>query len=557
MRQISDRLLMRVTMIFIYLPVAIWLFTWCGLWIAVPAAAAVTYGLHIFTRDMTGRTEYSLPVLILFCVAFSAVLVKGGHLAVFTQHSDWYKSNAVMTDMAERSWPVTYENGGESAMLTYYTGIYIVPALAGKVFGTDACRYVLFAETVLTGLLLYLNLCRCLGVKSTAQSAVIAACLLMFNLPMALLSAVQAMMIRLDIPSASNMAVNSTYLVLWEGSIYGQDFEPLTEGYSYTMEHIGDAGFRGSYTGITAFLPYYMTVLITAVWHRSRENTGSYAFIWAPMALYCALAVPYIFVLVVAEFICRLAGPGKKLPAVAGNVIGAVPVVPLAAYYAGYLLGDKEGSENTLMLSPVLPMALLMFAVCVLPVIIMAYRENKGDRTYWMAGALMLLSCVPAYGRFNDLMITGTVPLMALLLIFTANTLVRGLDGGLKQYGGKRSATARKIALALLLLTGTLYATGLHKTESLSELADSFADDLRDGEVIYTYSDFTATYGIDVKDSIYKDIEYQFIINETGYTYGTMAVFADRGAKCENDLKYNYFTYDYRDSLFWKAFARK
>lgn len=557
MKQVSDKLLLRFTMAFMYIPVAIWLFTWCGLWIAVPATAAVIYGLYRFTKDMTGRTDYSLPVLILFCIALSAVLIKGGHLAIFSQHSDWFKSNAIMTDMAERSWPVVYENGKEEAMLTYYTGIYILPALAGKAFGIGACRYVLFIETILTALLIYLNLCRCLRVKSAAQSALIALCLLIFNLPTVLFEAVQMLLGRFGVREAYTTVVNSTYLVTWDIPVYEQNWEPLPQGYMYTANMIGEAGFRGMYVAQTSFLPHYMITLITTVWFGNRDKPGSYMFIWVPAALYCSMSLPYAFILVTAGFIGRLMESKKRFRIIADNIICAVPAMPLAVYYTGYMLGEKEGGYYALSLNGTLPMTLLMFMTCALPLFAFSYRKNCEDTLFWLTGLLMLLSCIPSYGRFNDLMITGTIPLVALLLIYTAKTLVRGLDGGLAGYRGRRSSTLCKAALLLFMAMGTVNATRIYKVNGLKELAESFQEDLRDAETTYTYTDLTERYGIDVKDSNYKDCDYKFIVDRNGYTYGTMAIFADRDAKCEHDLKYNYFTYDYRGSPFWNIFARK
>lgn len=57
-----------------------------------------------------------------------------GHLTY--ANSDWVKHDAVLADLAHHPWPVTYLSAPDGDMvLRYYTGLYIVPALATKVFG--------------------------------------------------------------------------------------------------------------------------------------------------------------------------------------------------------------------------------------------------------------------------------------------------------------------------------------------------------------------------------------------------------------------------------------
>jgi hypothetical protein len=48
------------------------------------------------------------------------------------QNGDWVKHNAMLYDLVTRDWPVTYTINDVPAFLNYYLGLYMVPALIGK-----------------------------------------------------------------------------------------------------------------------------------------------------------------------------------------------------------------------------------------------------------------------------------------------------------------------------------------------------------------------------------------------------------------------------------------
>lgn len=143
---IAKKHLLYVSMAYIYIPIIIFLFGWTKLPIAIICTSAVTYGLICLLKDYNTQGDsigqelrispwiLTISILFLIIVGYYA-----GWGRFVSQAGDWFKHNAVLSDLINKSWPVyyvneTWEGMEEHSMLTYYIAQYLVPAVFGKVF---------------------------------------------------------------------------------------------------------------------------------------------------------------------------------------------------------------------------------------------------------------------------------------------------------------------------------------------------------------------------------------------------------------------------------------
>ena len=150
----------RLAILYLMLPVVIWLVGWFEWWFGVPLALLVAVGIWLVLKP--GQAKINRRTLLsalrsalrptnvaLLLIAFGWVMVTGAG-GVFDVHNHhWYKHQAIFLDLSRGNWPVflptwtpdlsTYLSEQVSqpgSLLRYYLGYYIVPGLVGKWFGT-------------------------------------------------------------------------------------------------------------------------------------------------------------------------------------------------------------------------------------------------------------------------------------------------------------------------------------------------------------------------------------------------------------------------------------
>lgn len=158
------RYLVPMSLLYLALPVAVFLFGWLVWYVAVPAAGLLGLAclglIRRESRDRSGGTIRGLEkvsrsqLLLLFLAALFLVL-QSGIGGYGPQDTDWLKHNAILKDLIERPWPVVYEYEGVKLPLVYYLAYYLPAALAGKIGGWDAANQVLLVWS-LAGLVLAL-----------------------------------------------------------------------------------------------------------------------------------------------------------------------------------------------------------------------------------------------------------------------------------------------------------------------------------------------------------------------------------------------------------------
>lgn len=124
-------------------------------WIAGIGATALIAG-------MAARIRFDavIPVRrILICMAIGLVMMLlGGQGRLFFANTDWLVRDAVLQDMVRWPWPFLYGGHGDPQLLRAPLGMYLVPALFGKVGGVTGAEWAMLVQNgLVAGALLALG----------------------------------------------------------------------------------------------------------------------------------------------------------------------------------------------------------------------------------------------------------------------------------------------------------------------------------------------------------------------------------------------------------------
>lgn len=162
MRQKLDRIMYETSVVYIALPVFIFLAGWLRLTVAIPVCVIFLISLYMMLKNRPDTISWHLTraqwgvVLASFLILALWVFFSGQGGFSF-QNSDFHYRNAIFRDLIEKPWPVMYDysaqnilsDGGISAgpdmmILTYYIAFWLPGALVGKIFGWYAANAFLY-----------------------------------------------------------------------------------------------------------------------------------------------------------------------------------------------------------------------------------------------------------------------------------------------------------------------------------------------------------------------------------------------------------------------------
>ena len=185
----SDRLplLHRLAILYLMLPVCIWLAGWFQWWLGLPAVALLSASLWpALVGSWRGSWQLPLPAVVacaLLALGWVMLTAAGG---VFDErNNDWLKHRAIFLDLGRQPWPVflpdvlldhlpSESNPFAGTLLRHYLGWYMVPGLAARAWGPAALNWAVPLWTWLgVGLLLLLFVRRLRGPAALLAGATI------------------------------------------------------------------------------------------------------------------------------------------------------------------------------------------------------------------------------------------------------------------------------------------------------------------------------------------------------------------------------------------------
>ncbi|MBO4242088.1 MAG: hypothetical protein J5883_02280, partial [Clostridiales bacterium] len=169
---ISCRAFYSAAILYLMIPVMIFILGWIRTVIAVPAVlllgAAVFLSIKDLMKDPEGKeitsdTSFRItPVFLAAVIVFSVVIAYFSNIGEFVWGTtDHAFRKAILTDLVDYRWPVIYDLSAQSVpeinsmlpdenvFFSYYLSFWMIPALAGKALGFTFANILLFIWSVI------------------------------------------------------------------------------------------------------------------------------------------------------------------------------------------------------------------------------------------------------------------------------------------------------------------------------------------------------------------------------------------------------------------------
>lgn len=504
----NSKIIRFLTIAYIYCPIFIFLFGYIKIWISLLTVGVCIFYLHKMLSDYEGaKCEkdifIEIPIAIICLCIVATYCLYLGYGGLLLQAGDWAKHNAVLHDLTEHSWPVFY-TGYEKCMLTYYLGQYIIPAMAGKAaiqFTGDVASGFPTASTVMAiwgigGIyLVFVNLVRITGSGTIFKQF---RCLLIMLFFSGVLPLVQ----------------------LVTSGIYGEDMYSLGSNHWLLYKGIS-MQYRSNTVMLRWVFPQVVVIwLIVIFFVEYKDLYKHYVLLFAPVLIYGSFSIVMLAVLAIGYATYRILIEARRKEIIK-DIFSLNNILPMASmgvilisFFMGYLMVEKpEFMSLKWQLTDVadiwglLAFDFFMFgiyAICV-------YKKQKNNPLFYIC--IVLLSFIPCFkmGLFNDFVMCSSIPGLFMVMIWVIMYL-NDVDES-KGYG------TRVGIIAMCLIIGAWYP--------FVEIKDNVKAYIYNGE------------------------------GEVADYYVTLGKFADRDSDEQQDLIYNYFTYDLDGKFFYEYISRK
>ncbi|MDB5595935.1 MAG: hypothetical protein JWM36_2896 [Hyphomicrobiales bacterium] len=367
------------------------------------ATILLVAGLALFRL----KTPSGPPVdrrLLAVClgVGLVAILLSGaGHFLYRTD--DWSIRDAVLADLVAHPWPFTYQLDDKLQMIRAPLGMYLVPALAGKLWGLEAADLVMGVQnSLLTGLVLYFFARE----ASTWRNRIII--LVVFLLFHGL----------------------SVFPELLKRSLLGETFELLhARGWGGPLQysfHITQLFWVPNHG-----LAGWSVAAVYVAWRRREADLASLALVIALALFWSPLAIMGGILLFGFSAVSRWRDEIVRLGSFAGPVLVGLGIVPVflfmtksvgslpSGFLTNPLLLDLYGIK---ILTEVLPFAIIVW---------LDRRRSIDLRGQWeLLGLTLAMLLFPFYsiGVGDDFSRRAIIPIMAVLSLGVGTALLHALN---------------------------------------------------------------------------------------------------------------------------------
>lgn len=394
---------------YLYAPLLVFAAGWLTPLVSVPLIAVSCCALYRALRSMETTEEpqtlhFTWVELLLVFLALLLGCVVCGQGGFFYQDVDWPKHNAILHDLTERAWPVVYDG---DAMLTYYLGNYLVPALVGRLFSSVSVTFLALPVWNALGLLLvYCLVAEYLKADTWLKKALLVFFLFFWG-------------------GAPNLGSRIYRALGHEAPLNSYkwiDFDNVNVHFSPNFDAI-----RGTFQHVIA--PW----ICTALFLRNRERTDLYVLFALPLLFTATFGFVFFSAILVGMFVL-LAVRRRSVREVfsAANLL----LLPMAGivllYLAGNFLGEKPDLFGFTLLNMFRELDFYLaftFSEFMLYALLL-FRGHRRDALFYLAVAELLLIPFFCLGHFNDLCSRGSIPARFLLMVWCLQELY---EGGLKR----------------------------------------------------------------------------------------------------------------------------
>ena len=424
----------RLVIVYLMLPVVVWLVGWFEWWFGVPLALLVAVGVwqvlkpgqaKINRRTFFGALRSALrpTTVALLLIAFGWVMVTGAG-GVFDVHNHhWYKHQAIFLDLSRGNWPVflptwtpdlsTYLSEQVSqpgSLLRYYLGYYIVPGLVGKWFGTATLNVAVPLWTWCgVGLMLVL-FTRC----HRGWRVLAAATVLVFFSGMDLVSGILLEGLEwLEIEFAWEG---------WPGFWIGRN---RLDG--IWLKDVGVLYLSQMY-GLMLIPQHFIAGGLCALLIVQLRRCGRFLAVSGVVLAVATFWSPFIAIGLLPLAAVLLVENGLRPFLRWQNLLIAVPLAALLFFYLSSGTGDIDRgwiwqihSSDLPNLTRVLPILYLSEFVILAVLLVLLNPRLRRDLLFIASLATLLLLPMYSYGYHNDLVLRGQIPALFLLSYYCAS----------------------------------------------------------------------------------------------------------------------------------------
>lgn len=438
---VSLRALQIASMLYIELPIAIFLVGWVRPIIGIPLTLLLIIQFLFFLRESRNeKTSIYIhwqQVIALAVIALTWVVLSGaGHRGEYA--GDYLKHNALLNDLIRLPWPVHYlvEGTARQVMLVYYTAYYLPSAVWGKMFGWASANIFLMLWTY-GGILLVVGWLTHFFSKKPVQSF-----LLFIG------------MSGLDLLGR---------VILYHRTGINPDWEWWAGEWQYS--------------GVTTLL-FHVPQHALGAWiamsfllSKKREFVTFYSslFLWSPFVWIGTL--PFVLYQVlykkirISFFDCMV---GFFVGLVCGMYIASSLFSTAGSSATGHWLWQRVPIFNSLTLLRLMFFYLFEFGICFAIIMKVKYLFLKNKALLYIATILLL--CIPWFrlGLLNDFAMRVSIPALFILALFAIHAF-------LSSKNKMRLIVYVHIFIAalyplLLIANGTVHTFDVSKQVNLSEL---------------------------------------------------------------------------------------
>ena len=399
----------KMMIVYIYLPILIFILGWINILIAIPLVAvmfiSLLFAIKSFEDKKLGdkeykptyitKYEYITEALIALCI-FSAFFTFCGHNDLFPQDFDWHKHHAIFYDLMDKKWPVVYNQN--NSLLTYYLGGYIIPSFIAKIF--FGSRLVLKIAITLwnsVGMtLVYFFICEFIGIKRKQRMLI-----LLFMLTF---SGVTNLGSFIYVHIDGSRMVAFKWIDIYKIKVhFASNFDAL----------------RGAFQHVIA--PWISCCLFLG----NRRKYNIYVIIAIPLLFWATFGFFYLAIILLVYFIVDLIKSKKKLDVIKNafskeNLLMLPIFAVIFVYLSGNIFAEKPINMGFKIYNPldnVLFFSIFMLSEFVLYFIFL-FKKNKNDHLYWICFSELFFVSIFSIGLYNDFCSRGSIPARFILMFF-------------------------------------------------------------------------------------------------------------------------------------------
>lgn len=502
---IDKKILTFLSLVYLYLPVFVFLLAWVRILVALTAVAVCLFCFCRFFQK--GKEKSALQgditvdrIAFIFALCFFIWIgYYAGYGRFVNQVGDWEKHNAVLKDLVGREWPVLYYNNGEKSMLTYYLGQYIIPAAIGKVVhSVRIAELALYAWNTVGLVLVFMEVCVVVQASSFLKQFILALSIPFFSIPLWIS---ELLLKRIS-------GINS----IGSGQWFYRDDTILIQ-------------YSSNFTLLRWVFPQTIPIwLAIAVFLLNKDKIQNYVFLLLPALFFGTLAFIGILPLAAGAAIEKLV-KNKKVKEwfrQVFNVENILMSMTVGAVFAFYFWGNVTGEKPDAIGFHVMPYTretidiyICFVAVNVLPYALILFRHHKSDAIYFVSIGSLIILPLFKMGQWNDLTMRASIPALFILMIYILQYLFELLE----HYSGSIACRLSLLVIIIFLISGMYYP--------FAELSESVQNE-----------DYT-TLG-------------------TGNEWDSLESFANRSLEdVGDDVKYNYYSYDIQSNFFCEHIMRR